>query len=91
MPADQAAALLEIFDDDAVCAVVRAKHGARFEACAATVEAWRSRDDLGAAVEPVVENLAADHLRPDGMLERVRGGVDAASFGVATLLANLES
>ncbi len=89
VPADQAAALLEIFDDDAVCAVVRAKLGSRFEACAATVEAWRSRDDLGAAVGSVVENLAADHLRPDGMLERLRDGVDAASFGVATLLGNL--
>ena len=91
VPADQAAALLEIFDDDAVCAVVRAKLGARFEACAATVEAWRSRDDLGAAIGSVVENLAADHLRPDGMLERLRAGVDAASYGVATLLSNLES
>ena len=91
VPADQAAALLEIFDDDAVAAVVRAKLGARFEACAATVEAWRARDDLGAAVAQVVDDLAADHLRPAGMLERLRTGVDAASFGVATLLANLES
>ena len=74
-----------------MAAVVRAKLGARFEACAATVEAWRSRDDLGAAVGSVVENLAADHLRPCGMLERLRGGVDAASYGVATLLSNMES
>jgi len=91
VPADQAAALLEIFDDAAVCAVVRAKLGARFEACAATVEAWRSRDDLGASIGKVVDALAADHLRPAGMLERLRGGVDAASYGVATLLQNLES
>ena len=91
MPADQAAALLEIFDDDAVCAVVRAKLGARFETCAKKVETWRSRDDLGAAIGKVVDALAADHLRPSGMLERLRGGVDAASYGVATLLANLES
>ena len=91
VPADQAAALLEIFDDDAVCAVVRAKLGARFEACAATVEAWRSRDDLGESIGQVVDALAADHLRPAGMLERLRGGVDAASFGVATLLCNLKN
>ena len=91
VPADQAAALLEIFDDDAVCAVVRAKLGARFEACAAKVEAWRSRDDLGVRIGKVVDDLAADHLRPDGMLERLRGGVDAASFGVATLLCNLKN
>ena len=70
---------------------MRAKLGARFEACAATVEAWRSREDLGAAVGSVVEALAADHLRPDGMLERLRAGVDAASYGVATLLSNMES
>ena len=38
-----------------------------------------------------VDALAADHLRPDGMLERLRGGVDAASFGVATLLCNLKN
>jgi hypothetical protein len=89
---DQAAALLEIFDDKAVCSVVRAKLGARFEPLAAKVEAWRSRrssDQLGAAIEKVVEDLAADHLRPDGMLERLRGGIDAASFGVATLLTNI--
>ena len=91
MPADQAAALLEIFDDAAVCAVVRAKLGARFEACAATVETWRDRQDLGAAIQKVVDDLAADHLRPAGMLERLRAGVDAASYGVATLLSNLES
>jgi len=91
VPADQAAALLEIFDDDAVAAVVRAKLGSRFEACATTVEAWRSRDDLGAAIGQVVDDLAADHLRPAGMLERLRGGVDAASFGVATLLCNLKN
>ena len=91
VPADQAAALLQIFDDDAVAAVVRAKLGSRFEACVTKVEAWRSRDDLGGAIKKVVDDLAADHLRPDGMLERLRGGVDAASFGVATLLANLES
>ena len=47
------------------------------------------RDDLGAAVGSVIESLAADNLRPDGMLERLRDGVDAASFGVATLLGNL--
>ena len=35
--------------------------------------------------------LAADHLRPDGMLERLRAGVDAASYGVATLLCNLKN
>ena len=89
---DQAAALLEIFDDKAVCSVVRAKLGARFEPLAEKLEAWRSRrssDQLGAAIEKVVEDLAADHLRPDGMLERLRGGVDAASFGVATLLTNI--
>ena len=66
--------------------------GARFEPLAEKLEAWRSRrssDQLGAAIEKVVEDLAADHLRPDGMLERLRGGVDAASFGVATLLTNI--
>ena len=91
VPADQAAALLEIFDDDAVCAVVRAKLGARFEACAAKLETWRDRQDLGESIGKVVDALAADHLRPSGMLERLRAGVDAASFGVATLLGNLES
>ena len=91
MPADQAAALLQIFDDDAVCAIVRAKLGSRFETCSATLETWRDRQDLGAAIGKVVDALAADHLRPDGMLERLRGGVDAASFGVATLLCNLKN
>ena len=82
---------LSVGADDAVAAVVRAKLGARFEACTAKVEAWRDRQDLGAAIGKVVDDLAADHLRPDGMLERLRGGVDAASFGVATLLCNLKN
>jgi len=41
------------------------------------------------AVGKVVEDLSADHLRPDGMLERLRAGAEAASFGVATLMTNL--
>jgi hypothetical protein len=65
--------------------------GSRFETCSATLETWRSRDDLGTAIEKVVDDLAADHLRPAGMLERLRAGVDAASFGVATLLCNLKN
>ena len=47
--------------------------------------AWRSARP-GRGDPKVVDDLAADHLRPDGMLERLRGGVDAASYGVATLL-----
>ena len=92
IPADQAAALLQIFAEPALRSVVQEKLGARFEPCEAKLETWRSQTPaaLGAAIEKVVADLAADHLRPDGILQRLRDGVDAASFGVATLLMNLQ-
>ncbi len=90
VPDDQAAALLRIFDDPALRVVLQEKLGARFEPCAAKLEPWRKQTpELGAAIGKVVVDLAADHLRPDGMLQRLRDGVEAASFGVATLLTNL--
>jgi hypothetical protein len=90
VPDDQAAALLQIFDDPAVRSVLQDKLGARFEPCAAKLETWRSQTPaLGAAIGTVVVELAADHLRPTGMLQRLRDGVEAASFGVGTLLTNL--
>jgi hypothetical protein len=91
VPVQQAEALLTIFDDAAIRSVVQQKLGPRFDGCAAKLEPWRAQApaDLGAAIERVVTDLAADHLRPDGMLQRLRDGVDAASFGVATLLTNM--
>ena len=90
VPDDQAAALLQIFDDPAVRSVLQDKLGARFEPCVAKLETWRSQTPaLGAAIGTVVVELSADHLRPAGMLQRLRDGVEAASFGVATLLTNL--
>ena len=89
VPGDQAGPLLQIFDDDAVCAVVRAKLGARFETCAATVgpgaraTTWARRS--GRRRRMGAPPAARRHARAP------RGGVDAASYGVATLLANLES
>ena len=92
IPDDQAAALLQIFDDPGTRSVLQDKLAARFEPCVAKLETWRSQAPaaaLGAAIEKVVRDLAADHLRPDGMLQRLRDGVEAASFGVATLVTNL--
>lgn len=49
----------------------------------------RGEDDgalLGAAVERVVGQLEAPHLQPSGIGERLDGGLDAACFGLFTLL-----
>lgn len=91
VPHDQATALLQIFDDPTLRDVLQEKLAARFEPCEAKLETWRTRArlELGAAIETVIVKLAADHLRPDGMLQRLRDGVDAASFGVATLVTHL--
>lgn len=43
----------------------------------------------GEDVEEVVEKLAAPHLRPTSMLRRFDDGIDAAAFGVATLISNM--
>ena len=49
-----------------------------------------SDQELGERVAGVIEALDAPHLRPTGIAERLRGGVDAACHGIATLLANIK-
>ena len=51
---------------------------------------FESRQWTGADINKVIEMLEAPHLKPTGMLERLQDGVEAAAFGVATLVNNLE-
>ena len=53
---------------------------------------WESADpeQLGGAIAHVVVNtLEAPHLKPSGIHLRLKRGVDAACYGLATLLDNL--
>jgi hypothetical protein len=40
-------------------------------------------------VEKVVTDLEALHLKPTGILGRLEGGLDAACYGLATLVSGL--
>ena len=66
----------------------QAKLGARWAACVAKHALWSltSAAQLGGAIADVVDSLDAPHLRPTGIVARLRDGVDAAAFGAATLV-----
>lgn len=76
-----------------VCERCKATVGPRWTAAQ---EAWSRAEklpdeQLGTAVEAVVQDLDAAHLLPSSIAERLRGGVDAACHGLATLLANIKA
>ena len=81
---EEEAALRRIFKEfEEVC---KRKLGGRWEAVKGK---FKAREWDGEDVRRVVDKLEAPHLKPTGILERMRGGVDAAAFGVATLISNL--
>ena len=55
-------------------------------------EPWRNRPtpELAAAVQKVVTDLDAEHLRPTGIEERLIAGVQPACHGLFTLLQNMQ-
>ena len=75
--------IMSCVDISKVCEV---KLGGRWEGIKRKYE---ERQWTGEDIKAVVDKLDAPHLRPLGMLERLQGGVDAAAFGVATLIQNL--
>lgn len=89
---EEALALQRLFGgkriDDACNAInATAKLGstrARFDAH------WRNapRSELAAAVQSVVADLDAPHLLPSGIEKRLNDGVDAASWGLFTLIGH---
>ena len=83
----EAAALRSIFTDPQTRAICEGKLGARWESVLAKFE---SREWGGEHVRDVVERLDAPHLKPTGIIERMRGGTDSAAFGVASLVNNLQ-
>ena len=46
-------------------------------------------EHLGTAIETVVNDLDAPHLKPSGIEERLVGGLDASIFGLLTLVCKL--
>ena len=63
---------------------------ARLEAAREIFRPWATAtpDVIGAAIQTVVEDLDAAHLRPTGIAKRLESGVNAACFGLFTLLAH---
>mmetsp|Transcript_220 Transcript_220/g.570 ORF Transcript_220/g.570 Transcript_220/m.570 type:complete len:143 (-) Transcript_220:260-688(-) len=56
-------------------------------------EFWKAAgiSSTGSAVCKVVEELEAEHLRPTGILERIRGGNAPACNGLSTLMKYLDT
>ena len=54
-----------------------------------TTTATTTTTRLGREIARVVEELDAPHLKPSGISERLDNGVDAACYGLATLLSHL--
>ena len=50
--------------------------------------ARHNNEKLGTAVQAVIEDLDAPHLKPSGIEQRLLGGVNASCFGLFTLMAN---
>jgi hypothetical protein len=46
--------------------------------------------DTESSILNVIDKLDAIHLKPSGMLERLKNGFNAVCFGVATLVGNME-
>ena len=91
-PVAEAGALASLFADEGACSVCEAKLGSRYATCLAQWASWEGapREQLGGEINRVVECLDAAHLLPSGIHERLTSGNDAACFGLATLLDNME-
>jgi hypothetical protein len=90
----EARALRALMADAGAAEVCRAKLGSkRWDALMGNWLPISSSSDeaLGSVVGRVVEDLDAPHLKPAGIHERLRGGVDLACYGVATLMANVKT
>ncbi|EKX35706.1 hypothetical protein GUITHDRAFT_146271 [Guillardia theta CCMP2712] len=55
-------------------------------------EIWMKikNDQVGERAKHVVQELEAEHLRPTGILDRLRKGVNPACFGLHTLMKHLD-
>eukprot|EP00931_Biecheleriopsis_adriatica_P001474 TRINITY_DN101827_c0_g1_i1.p1 TRINITY_DN101827_c0_g1~~TRINITY_DN101827_c0_g1_i1.p1 ORF type:complete len:146 (-),score=27.89 TRINITY_DN101827_c0_g1_i1:68-460(-) len=87
----EAAAIRELFASPELVDICRSKLGGRWGDTTASWAAWSSssEEQLGTAIQQVVDDLDAPHLKPTGILERLQGGTDAACFGLATLVSKL--
>ena len=66
------------------------KATAKLESARGIFQPWATAppDQLGAAIQKVVDDLEAPHLLPTGIARRLESGVDASCFGLFTLLAH---
>ena len=92
-PIAEAEALYALFSDESVRSLCAAKIGAARWAspCLERWEQWKGapKAALGNEIQRVVEALDGPHLLPSGIHERLRGGNEAACFGLASLLTNM--
>ena len=79
-------ALEAIFADTEITNVCASKLNARW---AGVVEKFKGKKWTGEDIKGVVDKLDAPHLKPSGILERMRGGTDSGAFGVASLVTYL--
>mmetsp|Transcript_44362 Transcript_44362/g.71198 ORF Transcript_44362/g.71198 Transcript_44362/m.71198 type:complete len:133 (-) Transcript_44362:123-521(-) len=92
-PTVEGAALKSLLADHGVCDRCRQVAGeARWGSCAdaRTAVAELSDAELGGKVATVIDALDAAHLRPTGIDQRLKSGVDAACHGITTLLSNIK-
>ena len=92
-PTTEGATLKTLISDAGVCERCASVTGVRWDACADARKAAVALSDaeLGAKVAAVIEELDAAHLRPTGIEERLKSGVDAACHGIAALLTNIKT
>jgi len=91
-PSTEGATLKTLISDAGVCERCASVTGVRWDACADARKAVVALSDteLGSKVAAVIEELDAAHLRPTGIEERLKSGVDAACHGIAALLTNIK-
>jgi hypothetical protein len=94
-PVAEGVALKALFANEEACATCEDKLGGRWSSCCLDKyrAGWDSAGDkeLGAEILRVVDTLDASHLLPSGISERLGGGNAAASFGLATLMGNMQA
>lgn len=91
--AAEALALRRLLEGESLTAVSAAcKAPSMLEGAKAAYAPWRgsSASELGAALhKTVMVDLEAPHLKPSGIEERLLGGLDAAVFGLWSLMKQL--
>ena len=87
----EGAALRALFLDASVCKLCKSKLGAKWPDLVSAWSAWapRSNVEVGEAVERVVVDLEAKHLKPSKILPKLQEGFAPSCYGLGTLMPKL--